>query len=200
MRFDEYLAQHDIPAVPVDSFPGYLIEVDLPTDWQPVDAVPGVPVWAWMADPNIDVFCANTVLTLHRLPVAIDPTEVFAMLCEQQLHMLAGSVERHRSLNDAPEGPGIIGVLQMRIPSEHGTLDSTSTTRVLNDGEETFIAQLTLTALPSSPVGRAGSGLTVAVAQPAVPQGGAPVGLSDRRLLGHAHDSAQRGGGGPNPQ
>jgi hypothetical protein len=174
MQFDEYLAAHGVRVAPLEDFPGYLVEVGLPEDWKPVEAAPGVRAWAWMADPQLEVFCANAVLTMHRLSVTIDPTEVFAMLCEQQLHMLAGSVEHSRSLTDAVDGPGILGVLETRIPSERGTLDSTSITRVLTNGGQTFIAQLTLTALPESRVDRLGIWVTVTTAERVDPGGGGP--------------------------
>ena len=51
--------------------------------------------------------------------------------------------------------------LALRIPSDHGLLDSESVTRILTTPQRTLIAQLTLTALPESPVDRNNIGLAV---------------------------------------
>lgn len=161
MRFDEFLTHRNLPAVTVDRFDGYTVQVGLPEDWAPLNSTPGVKVWAWTADPNLAVFCANAVLTMHRIPAALDPAEVFVMLCQQQLHMLPGSVERGRELTAAADGPGVAGALAMDIASEHGTLDSRSHTRILSEHHQTLIAQLTITALPDSPLDRPAIWLTV---------------------------------------
>jgi hypothetical protein len=161
VRLDEYLSTHAITSAAVNDFPGYVVGVGLPAGWAPFDGGPGIKLWAWADDPNVDTFCANIVLTMHAIPAAIDPAEVFAMLCDEQAHLLPDSTERGRALGAASDGPGIAGRLAMTIGSEHGLLISESLSRIVTDTTETFIAQLTLTALPDSPVDRADIWLTV---------------------------------------
>ena len=98
---------------------------------------------------------------MTQVEAVLDPAEVFPMLCEWQLHMVPGTQETSRDLSDATEGPGIVGTLALRIPSDHGLLDSESVTRILTTPQRTLIAQLTLTALLESPVDRNNIGLAV---------------------------------------
>jgi hypothetical protein len=161
VRLDEYLSTNAITSAAVNHFPGYDVKVGLPAGWAPFDGGPGIKLWAWADDPNIDTFCSNIVLTMHAIPAAIDPAEVFAMLCDEQAHLLPDSTEQGRALGAASDGPGIVGRLAMTIGSEHGLLASESLTRIVTDTTETFIAQLTLTALSDSPVDHAGIWLNV---------------------------------------
>jgi len=55
----------------------------------------------------------------------------------------------------------MVGTLALQVPSDQGLLDSESVTRILTAPHRTLIAQLTLTALPESPVDRNHIGLAV---------------------------------------
>lgn len=57
----------------------------------------------------------------------------------------------------------------MQIAHELGTIDSVSRSRIITEGQETLIAQLTMTALHESPVKQANIWLSVRM-------GAAPVG------------------------
>ena len=57
----------------------------------------------------------------------------------------------------------------MQITHELGTIDSASQTRIITAGQETLIAQLTVTALHDSPVDRAHIWLTVRPGATAAP-------------------------------
>lgn len=160
MRFDEFTERYGIVAVPVDRFAGFVVETGVPPGWEPFDSEIGIRVWACRADPCIEKFCANAVLTMHRTEVALDAGEVFAMLVEQQMQSVPRCHELNRELAVATEGPGIVGTLAMQIPHELGTIDSTSRTRIITTEQETLIAQLTVTALHDSPVDRAHIWLT----------------------------------------
>nr|WP_231986743.1 hypothetical protein [Mycobacterium sp. 852002-40037_SCH5390672] len=145
---------------PVDRFAGFVVEVGVPPGWEPFDSAVGARVWACRIDPCIDVFCANAVLTMHRVEARLDAGEVFAMLVEQQLQSVPGCSELHRELAAATEGPGVAALLAMQIAHELGTVDSASQSRIITAEQETLIAQLTVTALHDSPVDRAGIWLT----------------------------------------
>lgn len=161
LRLDEFLGNHDILMSVVEQFPEYAVDVALPPDWEPFHSPPDARVCIWRGDPDRERFCANVVLTMNQIEAVLDPAEVFPMLCEWQLHMVPGTQETSRDLSDATEGPGIVGTLALRIPSDHGLLDSESVTRILTTPQRTLIAQLTLTALLESPVDRNNIGLAV---------------------------------------
>ena len=119
------------------------------------------------ADPLRRQFCANVVLTMAEVESALDPAAVFAKLCERESRLVPGTQETSRELVRAMEGPGVAGILALQIPTESGLLDGVSVTRILNAEKRTLIAQLTLTALPDSPVDRANIGPAVTTATPA---------------------------------
>lgn len=155
MRIDEFLEQRGLAVTPVDRFAGFVVEVGVPPRWEPFDSAAGARVWVWRDDPRIDVFCANAVLTMHRVEAPLAPDEVFVMLCEQQLQTAPRCRELHREFTAAAEGVGMVGALAMQIAHELGTVDSESQSRIIMAEKETLIAQLTVTALHDSPVDRA---------------------------------------------
>ena len=161
MRFDEFVEKSGVAVCPVDRFAGFVVEVGVPADWEPVDSAAGMRVWVFRSDPRIDQFCANAVLTMHRLEAPLDAGEVFAMLVDQQLQSVPGCHELHRDLAAATDGAGVAGALAMQITHELGTIDSVSRTRIITTEQETLIAQLTVTALHDSPVDRSNVWLTV---------------------------------------
>ena len=161
MRLDEFLDNSGIPVAVVEQFDEYAVDVALPPGWEPFQSPPGTRVCIWRADPVGARFCANVVLTMSQVEAALDPAEVFPMLCQWQLLMVPGTQETSRELAHANEGPGLIGTLALHIPSDFGLLDSESVTRILTAQRRTLIAQLTLTALPESPVDRNNIGLAV---------------------------------------
>jgi hypothetical protein len=124
MRFDEFVEQHSIAVFPVDRFAGYVVEVGVPQGWEPFDSAAGTLVWVCRTDPRITEFCANAVLTMHRVETALDPGEAFAMLTEQQLQSVPKCHELHRELVAATEGAGAAGALFIQITHELGTIDS----------------------------------------------------------------------------
>lgn len=160
MRFDEFTDERGLAVSSVDRFAGFVVEVGVPPRWEPFDSAVGIRVWAWRDDPRIDVFCANAVLTMHRVQAPLDPAEVFAMLSEQQLQSAPKCHELHREFAAANEGVGMVGTLTMQIAHELGTIDSASQSRIIAAERETLIAQLTVTALDDSPVDRAHIWLT----------------------------------------
>lgn len=180
MRFDEFVEKRGVAVFPVDRFAGFVVEVGVPTDWDLFDSALGMQVWVCVDDPRIDEFCANAVLTMHRVEAALEAGEVFAMLAEQQRQTVPGSQELHRELAAAAEGAGIAGALFMQIIGELGTIASVSRSRIITTEQETLIAQLTVTALHDSPVDRATIWLSVRARAAAGPtsaghHGGAPV-------------------------
>lgn len=160
MRFDEFTEEHGLAVSPVDRFVGFVVEVGVPPGWEPFESAEGVRVWVCRADPCIDVFCANAVLTMHRVEASLDPPEVFAMLSDQQLQSAPKCRELHREFTAAREGPGSAGTLAIQIAHELGTIDSTSQSRIITAERETLIAQLTVTALHDSPMDGSGVWLT----------------------------------------
>ena len=152
IRFGEFLKQHGIVAVRVDRFDGFEVTVEGPHDWGAVEDLPGLRIWVWREDPYLQRFCANAVLTMHRVAAELDPTEVFAMLSDEQVHLVPGCHERQRSSAPAYDGIGIEGLLSSQFDSEFGIIGSLSRTRIITDDHQTLIAQLTLTALHDSPV------------------------------------------------
>jgi hypothetical protein len=175
MRFDEYLQQRGITAVPVDRMDGFEVTVEGPQDWEPLEAQPGLRIWVWPQDPYRQQFCANAVLTMHRIAVELDPAEVFSMLSEEQVLVVPGCHVRERASAPAEDSTigGIQGMLSSQFDSEFGPVDSLSRTRIITADQQTLIAQLTLTALHVSSVDWAGIHLSV-VADAAAPD--APVG------------------------
>lgn len=151
----------------VDHFVGYAVDVALPPDWELFHSPRGSRVCIWRADPLRRQFCANVVLTMAEVESALDPAAVFAKLCERESRLVPGTQETSRELVRAMEGPGVAGILALQIPTESGLLDGVSVTRILNAEKRTLIAQLTLTALPDSPVDRANIGPAVTTATPA---------------------------------
>jgi hypothetical protein len=169
MRFDEYVEKHGLAVSPVNRFASFLVEVGVPPGWEPFDSAPGLRVWACRDDPRIEEFCANAVLTMHRVEAPLDAGEVFAMLADQQLRSAPGCRELRRALGPAGESAGVHGYLAMRIPHELGTIDSASQTRIITAGQETLIAQLTVTARHDSPANRAHLRLTARPGAAAAP-------------------------------
>jgi hypothetical protein len=152
MRLDEFVRTRGVAVSPVDGFDGFEVQVGLPLGWEPFDSATGVQVWTCRNDPRIDDFCANAVLTMHHVAVSLDPSNVFAMLVDQQLHSLPGSRERHRDLAEATDGAGVRGLLALEITHDVNILDSVSRTRILTTNGATLIAQLTVSALRDSPL------------------------------------------------
>lgn len=169
MRFDEFTDEHALAVSPVNRFTGFVVEVGVPPRWEPFDSAAGIRVWAWRDDPHIDVFCANAVLTMHRVGALLNPAEVFGMLCEQQLQAAPKCRELHREFAAAAEGVGMVGTLTMQIAHELGTIDSASQSRIITAEKETLIAQLTVTALHDSSVDRTQTWLTARPGPAAIP-------------------------------
>jgi hypothetical protein len=169
MRFDEFVERHGITVSPVDRFDGLAVEVGVPPGWEPLDSGVGIGVWVCPTDLCLDEFCANAVLTMHRVEASLGPGEVFAMLSNQQQQSVPGCHERHRELAVASDGVGIVGVLTMQITHELGTIDSVSRSRIIATEQETLIAQLTVTALHDSPVDRENISLSVRIGGAAGP-------------------------------
>jgi len=161
MRFDEFVQKRGLVVSPVDRFAGLFVEVRVPPGWEPFDSAIGVRVWACRDDPCIDVFCANAVLTMHRVEASLDPADVFAMLAEQQVQSTPRCRELRRDLGPAGESVGVEGFLALQIMHELGAIDSASQSRIIPAGKETMIAQLTVTTLRDSPVDRGHIWLTV---------------------------------------
>ncbi|WP_308206731.1 LpqN/LpqT family lipoprotein [Mycolicibacterium fluoranthenivorans] len=161
MRFDGFMQEKGIAAFPVDRFTGCVVEVGAPSGWELFDSTVGLHVWICRSDPRMDEFCANAVLTMHRVQAVLHADEVFAMLAEQQIQMVPGCRELHRELAAASEGAGVVGALSMEIAHELGSIDSVSRTRIIMTEKETLIAQLTVTALHDSPVDDTSIWLTV---------------------------------------
>lgn len=151
MRLDEYLRQNANAVEAVDRFDGFEVAVDGPQDWEAVESRPGIRIWIWPADPYRDQFCANAVLTMHHLRGTLDVADVFEMLCDEQVQLMPGCHERYRSWQPADDGIGIKGMLSSQFEREFGIIGSASQTRIIAADNQTFIAQLTLTALLGSP-------------------------------------------------
>ncbi|WP_201407066.1 hypothetical protein [Mycobacterium paraintracellulare] len=181
MRFDEFTKEHGLAVSPTDRFAGFVLEVGVPPRWEPFDSAVGTRVWVWRDDPHIDVFCANAVLTMHRVEAPLDPAEVFGMLSEQQLQSAPKCHELHREFTAANDGVGMVGALAMQIAHELGTIDSASQSRIITAEHATLIAQLTVTALHDSPVDRAHIWLTARQGPTANP---APAGQHHAPLRG----------------
>ena len=52
-------------AAPADD--GIGIQGQGPHDWEAVEDPPGLRIWVWREDPYLQQFCANAVLTMHRV-------------------------------------------------------------------------------------------------------------------------------------
>jgi hypothetical protein len=161
MRFDEFAQRHNLAVSPIDRFDGFVVEVGLPQGWYPFESTTGMRIWVCRTDPRSDVFCANAVLTTHRVEAKLDADEVFAMLAEQQLGSVPCTHEQTRTLSAATEGPGVVGVLTMQIDDKLGAIDSLTRTRIIANPQETMFSQLTVTALQDSTANRANIWLTV---------------------------------------
>jgi hypothetical protein len=161
MRFDEFVHEAGLAVIPVDRFAGFVVEVGVPPGWEPFESAPGIRLWVCRSDPRIEVFCANAVLTMHRVEAPLDAGEVFAMLVEQQLQSVSGCREQRRELAAATDGKGLVGVLAMQITDALGVIDSVSRSRIITTEQETLIAQLTVTGLYNSPAARANVWLSV---------------------------------------
>jgi len=159
VSFDEFISENGIPITVADQFDGYAVDVALPPGWEPFESAPGTRVCIWRGDPFRKQFCANVVLTMTQIEAVLDPAAVFAMICEWQAQLMPGTQEKARNLSPATEGPGDVGTLALHMTADIGPLESMSVTRILNTEKATLIAQLTLTALPDSPVDRANIGL-----------------------------------------
>jgi hypothetical protein len=119
-------------------------------------------VWLCRNDPRIKQFCANAVLTMHRVAAQLNARDTLHMLIEEQLHSVGQClVVERRELADAGDGAGVAGTLAMRVAAECGTLDTRALTRVVPTASATLIAQLTLTAMQDSAVGLEPASLVV---------------------------------------
>jgi len=161
VRFDEFVARHQIVVSPVDRFAGFVVDVGKPPEWLPLDTAPGLRAWVDHDDSCTDVFRANAVLTTHHLAAGVDAGELFGMLSDKQLQSVPGCREQRRELAQATEGAGVVGLLALQIPHELGTLASVSRTRIITSEQETLIAQLTMTALEDTAVSPSDVWLTV---------------------------------------
>lgn len=147
MRFDEFLDLHGISLTAVDRYDGYIVQVAVPADWEAVDTSwSTTPVWIWREGCDTEPWRANAVLTLARADRALEPAEVFVMLCEWQVQMLTGVHEVDRDPAVAHEGPGVMGTLDLLINTDAGILESVVMSRIIATDSDTLIAQLTLTA------------------------------------------------------
>lgn len=164
MRFDEFMRESGVGVHPVDVFPGLVLDVGAGSGWESLNSAVGIRVWICRTDPFIDEFCANAVLTMHRVEAVLHPNEAFEMLVDQQVLGVPGCREVHRGLMAATEGPGVVGGLATSITHERGTVDGLSRSRIVTTEQETLIAQLTVTTLRDSPVERDGVWLTVQAA------------------------------------
>ena len=111
MRFDEFVAREHIEVLPADRFVGFPVGVELPPEWEQVDAKNGLRVWVWASDPRRKDFCGNAVLNLYRVQAVVEPSVLFAMLCEQQRQSVPNSRELLSDLAAATEGPGAAGTV-----------------------------------------------------------------------------------------
>ena len=161
MRFEEFLGAHDLVASPVDRFGGFVIEVGMPPSWLPFETALGLRVWVWRNDPRLTDFGANAVLTMHRVGASLEEGEVFAMLADQQVQSVPNCLEMRRSFAIATEGAGVVGLLELEIMGDAGVIDSVSRSRIVATRQETWIAQLTVTALHESRGDREGVWMTV---------------------------------------
>ena len=152
IRFDQFLEQEHIALLPIEQLAGFALGVILPPEWETLDEINGASVWIGPTHPRGEEFCPNAVLTLHRVQAALDSAKVFSMLCEQQRQSVPNCHELHRLIAPAKEGPGSAGNLALRIDHELGLIDSVTWSRIVPDGNETLIAQLTLTALRDSAI------------------------------------------------
>ncbi|WP_233165260.1 hypothetical protein [Mycobacterium sp. AT1] len=166
MRFDEFMQESGVGVHPADVLPGLVVDVGAQPGWTLLNSAVGFRVWICRTDPCFDEFCANAVLTMHRVEAVLDAGEVFGMLVDQQVQGVPGCREVQRGLVAATEGPGVIGSLDMEIVHERGVIDGSSRSRIVTAGEETLIAQLTVTALRRSPMERDGVWLTVRTGVP----------------------------------
>lgn len=177
MRFAEYVRRSGAAVAPVDRFARFVVEAGMPAGWEPVRSVPGMRVWCDSDERSSGGFCANVVLTMHRVAAALDEGEVFAMLVDEQLQSVPGCREDRRELVPADDGVGVEGLLALQIPAhEFGAIDSVSRSRIIKYGPETLIAQLTMTALRNSSMNPAGFWLTV---RPGAAPGGVGVQMGD---------------------
>lgn len=177
MRLGHFLEQSGLASSLIDRLSGYLISVDLPADWESADAIPGMQLWIWPRDPNVESFCANAVLTLHHIAVPLEPPQVFEMLCEQQIESVPGCEERLRHLRPNREGGGFEGWLVLQFAHELGPIDSVSVAHMVADDQQVRIVQLTVTALRESPVDWASIRLSVMAENPTAALA-RPVGLN----------------------
>ena len=180
MRFEEFLDEHALAAIPADHFAGYLVEVGVPTGWGPLVSAIGLRVWVRQGVAGDDAFCENAVLTMHRVEASLNAGDVFDMLANQQVLSVPGGHEMQRDSTPATDGPGIVAVQTVQITGELGTIESASRTRIVSTAKETLIAQLTVTARSHSRADRGGPWLTLRSAgskmsRSADNHGGAPV-------------------------
>lgn len=169
MRFDEFVHQNGISLAAVDQFDGYLVEVAVPPDWEGVQSSSNTPVLVWRDRHSQEPFCANAVLTMSQAEAALNPDDVFAMLCEWQLQMMPGMLEVQRESGAAHAGPGVLGIFDLLINTDVGLLQSVVMSRIIATDTRTLIAQLTFTALADSPVHRSQIGFGVIPASEAAP-------------------------------
>ena len=150
MRFQEFVADHHIQVLPADRFVGFTVDVELPPQWEQVDAPSGLRVWVWTDDPRKEVFCANAVLNLYRVQASVDSGALFSTICEQELQSVPNCRELYRNVSAATEGPGVAGTLVLQIDHGVGTIDSATRSRIISTEQETLIAELTISALHDS--------------------------------------------------
>lgn len=163
MRFDEFVAREHIEVRPADRFVGFSVGVELPPEWEQVDAKNGLRVWVWASDPRRKDFCGNAVLNLYRVQAVVEPSVLFAMLCEQQRQSVPNSRELLSDLAAATEGPGAAGTLVLQIDHVVGMIECATRSRIITVEHQTLVAELTVTALHDSPLDRSQIGLSVVV-------------------------------------
>ena len=180
MRFEDFLDEHALVAIPANHFAGFLVEVGVPPGWEPFVAAVGLRVWVRPGEAGDDAFCENAVLTMHCVEASLNASDVFDMLADQQVLSVPGGHELHRDSAPATDGPGVVAAQTVRITGELGIIGSSSQTRIVSTAKETLIAQLTVTARSHSRADRGGPWLTLRSAggedsKSAYHHGGAPV-------------------------
>lgn len=163
---------HNVSVIPVDRFPGFTVRVGVPAGWQLLDPAPGIRIWVDVNDPDIERFCPNAVLTMHRVEALLDASEVFAMLVNQQLQSMPAYRETHCEIETTMNGAGVAGALGLELADELGYIDSLCRSQIVTTTEATLVAQFTVTAMREAPANFEAFWLSMGVVQRGV--GGAP--------------------------
>ncbi|MCV7179926.1 LpqN/LpqT family lipoprotein [Mycolicibacterium sphagni] len=171
-RFDEFVKRHNVSAIPADRFPGFTVKVGLPAGWVLLESAPGIRIWVDVNDPDIERFCTNAVLTMHRVKASLDASEVFAMLVNQQVQSIPVYRETQREINLTMDGAGVAGMLVLEVADDLGPVRTLCRSEIATTTDETLVAQLTVTAMRDSPSNLKGIWLSMGVASRRV--GGTP--------------------------